>query len=42
MFNQNSGVVIIWVKNIREGRRTFEEVPALSNLREVVKAVLGV
>lgn len=40
MFNENSGVVQIWVKNIREGRRTLADVPALSNLREVVKRVL--
>jgi len=40
MFNENSGLVKIWVRSIRNGLRTREQVPNLSNLREVVYAVL--
>ncbi|TDA21307.1 hypothetical protein E1963_11555 [Extibacter muris] len=32
---------IIWVKNIKEGSYTREQVPELSNLREVVLSLLG-
>ena len=36
MFNENSGLVKIWVRLIQNGERTFEEVPNISNLREIV------
>ena len=36
MFNENSGLVKIWLRLIQNGERTFEEVPNISNLREVV------
>lgn len=41
MFNENSGLVKTWVKLIQQNRYTREQVPALSNLRTVVYAVLG-
>ncbi|MDE5054909.1 hypothetical protein NDK25_22090 [Niallia taxi] len=40
MFNENSALVKIWVRNIREGNYTVEQVPKLSNLQEAVKQVL--
>jgi len=40
MFNEDSGLVKIWVRNIREGNYTREQVPNISNLREVVFQVL--
>jgi len=40
MFNENSGLVKIWVRNIQNGAYTREQVPNLSNLREMVFAVL--
>lgn len=40
MFNQNSGLVKIWVRNVENGTVTREQVPKLSNLQEVVYAVL--
>lgn len=41
MFNENSIVVKVWVKNIKEGSYTREQVPELSNLRDMVLSVLG-
>jgi hypothetical protein len=41
MFSTESGLVKIWVRQIREGRRTIEDVPALSNLQEMVAAALA-
>ena len=40
MFNANSGLVQLWVKNIRTENYTREQVPNLSNLREVVYGIL--
>ena len=40
MFNEDSIVVKVWVKNVKEGLYTREQVPELSNLREVVLALL--
>lgn len=40
MFNKNSGLVKIWVRNVEEGKYSREQVPKLSNLQEVVYAVL--
>jgi len=40
MFNENSAIVQLWVRYIREGKYTREQVPNLSNLREMVFAVL--
>lgn len=36
MFNENSGLVKIWLRLIQNGERTIDEVPNISNLREVV------
>lgn len=36
MFNENSGLVKIWLRLIQNGERTFDEVPNIDNLREVV------
>lgn len=41
MFNEDSGLVKVWLKLIREERRTFTEVPDLSNLRTVVESVMS-
>ncbi len=40
MFNKDSGLVQVWVTLIQQGTYTIEQVPNLSNLREVVAAVL--
>jgi len=40
MFTVDSGLVKIWVRQIREGRRTIEDVPVLGNLPEMVAAAL--
>ncbi|WP_172794307.1 hypothetical protein [Psychrobacillus sp. FJAT-21963] len=42
MFNEKSGLVQLWVKNVNDPNSgyTREQVPALSNLREVVFAIL--
>ena len=40
MFNKDSGLVKPWVNLIKEGAYTIEQVPNLSNLREVVASVL--
>jgi len=40
MFNENSALVKLWVKNIREGKYTREQVPDISNLREIVFEIL--
>ncbi|QPW56418.1 hypothetical protein IRP61_11090 (plasmid) [Clostridium botulinum] len=40
-FNKNSGLVrSVWVPLIMNGTYTFEQCPALFNLRECVKEVL--
>ena len=36
MFNENSGLVKIWLRLIQSGQHSFDEVPNISNLREVV------
>lgn len=40
MFNENSGLVKLWVNNVKNVLYTREQVPRLSNLQEVVWAVL--
>ena len=40
MFTIESALVQLWVRYIREGKYTREQVPNLSNLREMVFAVL--
>lgn len=41
MFNEKSIVVRVWINNVNEGLYTKDEVPNLSNLREIVLSVLG-
>jgi len=40
MFTTNSALVQIWARNVKEGNYIREQVPNLSNLREMVYAVL--
>ncbi len=37
---ENSGLVKIWVRNIKVGKRTLDEVPDLYNLKELVTAII--
>lgn len=39
-FNKESGCTKVWITLIMNGVYTYEQVPALLNLRECVKAVL--
>lgn len=41
MFNKNSGLVKVWVSLIMAGAYTLEQVPTLSNLKEVVTEVIN-
>lgn len=41
MFNENSGLVKIWVSLVLAGTYTLDQVPNLSNLKEVVTQVLN-
>lgn len=43
MFNTESGLVKLWVKNIKAENSPYtrEMVPNISNLREVVYGILG-
>ena len=40
MFTMESALVKIWARNVVNGNYTREQVPNLSNLREMVFAVL--
>lgn len=40
MFTEESAIVQLWVRHIKEGKYTREQVPNLLNLREMVFAVL--
>lgn len=41
MFNKNSGLVKVWVSLILAGIYTLEQVPELSNLKQVVTEVIN-
>ncbi|MEW9093929.1 MAG: hypothetical protein AB2417_02505 [Clostridiaceae bacterium] len=41
MFNKESGLVYVWVSLIMNGTYTVEQVPTLSNLKEVVTKVVN-
>lgn len=41
MFDENSAVVKSWVRLVRAGTYELEDVPELSNLREVVIGIVG-
>ena len=40
MFTTESALVQLWARYVRDGKYTREQVPNLSNLREIVYAVL--
>lgn len=40
MFTTESALVQLWARYVREGKYTREQVPNISNLREMVYAVL--
>ncbi len=40
MFNENSALVKAWVRLVKEGSYTREQVPKLSNLKTVVNSIL--
>ena len=40
MFDENSGLVKIWVRAIQDGRKTLDDVPDIQNLRAVVEGLL--
>jgi len=40
MFNEDSGLVYIFVKRVREGTTKREDVPLMSNLKEIVYRIL--
>lgn len=41
MFNENSGLVKVWVSLILAGTYTLDDVPNLSNLKQVVTQVIN-
>lgn len=40
MFNEQSGLVQVWVRLIKDGKRTLAEVPNLSNLKTIVESLI--
>lgn len=40
MFNENSQLVQSWVRLVKSGTYTREQVPKLSNLQEIVWSIL--
>lgn len=40
MFDKNSGLVKIWIRLIKQGQRTFDEIPKISNLKEVILSLI--
>lgn len=40
MFNENSALVKMWVRNVQEGNYSRENVPNLFNLRDIVYSLL--
>jgi hypothetical protein len=40
IFDESSGLVKVWVRQIRSGRRTIDDVPKLANLPEMVATVI--
>lgn len=41
MFNTNSGLVKLWVEAVKTGMYELEQVPNLSNLKQVVTDVIN-
>lgn len=40
MFNTSSTLAKVWAEAVRKGEKQLEEVPNLSNLRDVVNTIL--
>lgn len=40
MFNANSGLVQVWVRLVKDGIYTADQIPAIENLKAVVNSVL--
>lgn len=40
MFTKNSGLVKVWLRLIKQGKKTIEDVPNISNLIEVIKNLI--
>lgn len=40
MFNENSGLAKIWIRLIQSGTYTLENIPNLSNLRDIVNLII--
>ena len=41
VFYEKSGLVNVWVRLIKDGKRTLDEVPDLLNLRDAVQNLLA-
>lgn len=41
MFDENSGLVLVWLDLIRKGEKTLADVPHVSNLYEVVEGLVN-
>ena len=41
MFNENSGLVQVWVRLIQNGTYSLNYVPNLSNLKDVVNSIIN-
>lgn len=41
MFDENSALVIIWVENIKNGKYTREQIPNISNLKDIILELLN-
>ena len=41
MFNENSGLVQVWVRLIQNGTYSLNHVPNLSNLKDVVNSIIN-
>lgn len=40
MFNKDSALVKIWIDAIKKGTATVEQIPSLSNLKEVILSLM--
>jgi len=40
MFNENSGLVQVWLRLIKNNNYTIDQVPNISNLKEIVIKIL--
>lgn len=41
MFNENSGLVQLWLRLIKNNEYTVNQIPNISNLRAVILAILA-